>query len=160
MFKKLLSFVLALALSVSLISCSDGDGAFSYCEMSIPLTEDFYPVESEKFDATYSNGNYAVAILRISFVAAVMDGIPETLSAHDFGEIWLERCDRDANMISGDLAYCEYYEDAGGIEYFYLEAFYRSPYAYFVVLFTTAAELESTGRVDFLKFAKNVTFTT
>ena len=160
MFKRVISFVLSFALSLSLLSCAGGEDGFSYCELSIPLTEDFYAVENERFDATYSNGDYAVAILRISFVAAVMDGIPETLSAYDFGEIWLERCDRDANIRHGELAYCEYYDYAGGIEYFYLEAFYRSPYAYFVVLFTTAAELESTGRVDFLKFAKNVTFTT
>lgn len=148
-----------LALSLSLLSCSDGDGVFSYCELRIPLTEDFYSVEDENFDATYSNGDYAVAILRISFVAAVREGIPETMSAYEFGSFWIERCQREANLISGDTVYCEYYETQSNTEYFYLEAFYRSAYAYFVVLFTTPSELEEAGRVDFLKFANNVSFT-
>ena len=152
--------MLILALFSALVSCGGGDAVFSYCELRIPLTEDFSEVKNENFDVTYSNGDYAVAILRVSFVAAVKEGIPETLSASEFGEVWLEKCERDANIINGDIAYSEYYDDAGGAEYFYLEAFYRSPYAYFVVLFTTVSDLEEAGRVDFLKFANDVTFKT
>ena len=132
---------------------------FSYCELRIPLGEDFYTIKDENFDAVYSNGEYAVAILRISFVAALREGIPETMSAYEFGEFRLDRCDRPAHLKGNDTVYCEYYDRASGREYFYLEAFYRSADAYFVVLFTTDAELDDEGRAAFLNYSKGVYFT-
>ena len=134
---------------------------FSYCELKIGLSEDFYTVKDENFDAVYSNGKYTVAILRISFVAAVTENIPETMTPYEFGEFWIEKCNRDANIINDGSVYCEYYgygED-GKEEYFYLESFYRSRYAYFVVLFATDSDLEDVGRVDFLRYAGSVNFT-
>ncbi len=132
---------------------------FSYCELRLPLTDDFEEIENENFNVTYSNGNYAVAVLRISFIDAVVEGISETMSAYEFGEFWLERCDRDAKLKSDKFVYCEYEDRISSVKYYYLEAFYRSAYAYFVILFTTVPELKAQGRTDFLKYAENLYFT-
>jgi hypothetical protein len=127
--------------------------------MSISLSDDFTKVSNEDFDITYSNGKYAVAVLRISFVAAVKEGIPETMTTVEFAEFWLDKCNRSANVITTPLAYAEYYDSESGGENFYLEAFYRSKYAYFVVLFMAKAADENEGRVDFLNYAESVCFT-
>ena len=158
LFKRILSCFILISLCFSFFSCSEE--VFSYCELRLPLPDDFEQITDPNFDATYSNGNYAVAVLRISFVAAVMEGIPETMSVYEFGEMWLERSRRDANLIKDGVVYCEYNDRVSGVEYFYVEAFYRSAYAYFVILFTTSADLEDTGRVDFLKYAENLYFKT
>ena len=147
--------------TLSVVSCSDGDTAFSYCELRIGLDEDFYTVENENFDAVYSNGKYTVAILRISFVAAVSEGIPETMTPYEFGEFWIQKCAREANLIKDGSVYCEYYDYGEDSEdgYFYLESFYRSAYAYFVILFAVDSDLEQAGRADFLRYAESVNFT-
>lgn len=157
MFKRLLTLFVTVSLCLSLFSCSEE--VFSYCELRLPLPNDFEEIENENFDVTYSNGNYAVAVCRISFIDAIVEGISETMSAYEFGELWLERCKRRAKLVSDEFVYCEYKERVGGSSYYYLEAFYRSPYAYFVVLFMTVEELKTEGRNDFLKYAENLYFT-
>lgn len=159
MFKRAVIFVLIIAISFSVISCQDPDPVFSYCELVIPLTDDFKEISNDDFDISYSNGRYVVAILRISYVGAVSEGIPETMTTVEFAEFWLEKCGRSANVISSPIAYAEYYDGSSGVENFYLEAFYRSKYAYFVVLFATKSEAENEGRVDFLNYAEGVYFT-
>ena len=159
MYKRIFFLLVIIAVSFQVVSCGDGDKPVAYCEMRIPLEDGFYSVENENFDATYTNGKYLVAILRISFVAGIGEGIPETLTPYEFGEFWLDKCERYANMISDGVAYCEYYDTEGDTEHFYLEAFYRSRYAYFVVLFGTDSARESDGRVDFLSYAQGVYFT-
>lgn len=159
MFKRGMLFILIIAVVFSAVSCKDSDPVYSYCELIIPLGEDFKEVSNKDFDITYSNGEYVVAILRISYVAAVKEGIPETMTTVEFAEFWLEKCGRSANVITSPLAYAEYYDDSSGTENFYLEAFYRSKYAYFVVLFATKSEAEDEGRADFLNYAQGVYFT-
>ena len=93
-------------------------------------------------------------------VAAVNEGIAETMTPYEFGIFWIDKCGRDANIINDGAVYCEYYsEDVHGeAEVFYLEAFYRSAYAYFVILFAAPTAEEEAGRVDFLNYAKSVYF--
>ena len=161
MIKRLLLLLVCIAIILSLLtSCQDGDAIFSYCEANLPLGEEFKAVSDKNFDAVWSNGKYTVALLRISFVAAVNEGIAETMTPYEFGIFWIDKCGRDANIINDGAVYCEYYsEDVHGeAEVFYLEAFYRSAYAYFVILFAAPPAEEEAGRVDFLNYAKSVYF--
>ncbi|MBE6644765.1 MAG: hypothetical protein E7612_05225 [Ruminococcaceae bacterium] len=163
MIKRLIFLLVLIAITFSLVtSCSDGGGIFSYCEANLPLGDGFKSVSDENFDAVWSNGKYTMALLRISFVAGVSEGIAETMTPYEFGLFWLDRCARDANLIKDGSVYCEYYGfgESGAEEVFYLEAFYRSAYAYFVILFAAPAADEEAGRVDFLSYASNVYFLT
>ena len=160
MFKRIFALLCSIALCFSFISCSRNNGAkYSHCEFVIPLTEDFYKVENKDFDVSDSTGDYAVAILRISFVAGINEGIPETLTPYEFGRFWVEKCDRVAYVNDGELAYCEYYDASGVRELYYLEAFFRSRYAYFVVLFAADSEKDDSARSAFLDYASGVYFT-
>lgn len=124
------------------------------------MGKDFKSVSDKNFDAVWSNGKYTVALLRISFVAAVNEGIAETMTPYEFGLFWIDKCELDANIINGGTVYCEYYAYGtdGEAEVFYLEAFYRTAYAYFVILFAAPVTEEEAGRVDFLNYAKSVYF--
>lgn len=149
--------ILASLLTLSLVGC--GEDEYSHAELHIGLPEDFETVENASFDKTYSDGRSAVAILRLSFVACYKEGIPETMTAAEFGELWLERCNRVAYIQKeGEVSYAVYYDGVGEDEQFYLEAFYRSHYAYFVVLFATNAERAEEAEEEFLIYADSVYF--
>ena len=158
MLKRLLLTVAATLVILSMLSCSSTP-KYSHCELVIPLSNDFKEVSNEDYDATYSNGKFLVAVLRISFVAASNSGIPQTMTPYEFGNFWLDKCNRTADVISDGVAYCEYHDSSYGVEYFYLEAFYRSQYAYFVVLFAADARFEEDARTKFLGYAEDLYFT-
>ena len=159
MIKKTLALVLVILTCLSIASCSDEPIVFSHCELTIPLSEDFYEISDENFDVSYTDGNSVVAILRISHDAALNEGISNLFTAYEFGEYWIHRLERDTNLISGDGAvWCDYYEGEGTGAQYYLESFYRSKHAYFVVLFATAAGRADTYRDSFLEYAKGVKF--
>ncbi len=159
MIKKTVSAFLVVLLCFSLACCSNEPTVYSHCELTIPLAESFSEVENKDFDVTYTDGESVVAILRISFEAGLNSGISNLMSAYEFGEYWLLRCGRDAAIVRGEAIYCEYYDSEGGYEQYYLEAFYRSKHAYFVVLFTTAAENGEKNLGKFLEYAEGVKFT-
>lgn len=160
MLKRILCSALLFAFLVSLVSCG-GDGApvLSHCELRLQLPEGYASVDSDSYDAVYSNGDYMIALTRISFVAGTLEGIPETMTESEFADFYLEKCSREANVISDGVTYAEYYEPSGGTEHFYLEAFYRSPYAYFVILFASDVSREAEARGVFLDLAEKVYFT-
>jgi len=156
--KRVGTLFLVILLVLSFASCSKHKTQkYSHCELSIPLTSDFKEVADKDYDVSYSNGKYAVAVLRISFVAAVREGISETMTAHAFGEFWLERCNRRATVKTDGVSYCEYYDQASGTEFYYMEAFYRTSYAYFVLLFAAPSIYDDAAFEDFLAYARGVT---
>ena len=55
------------------------------------------------FDKCYTNGIYAVGIVRISFEAGFNQGIPETMSAAEFAHFWKTKTDRDAAVETDAL---------------------------------------------------------
>ena len=155
--KRILSPILILVMLFSLVGC--GDGGYSHAELHIGLPENFEEIENENFDKTYTDGTSVVAILRLSFVACYNEGIPETMTPYEFGDFWLKKCGRVAYMQSeGEVSYATYYDGIGADEHFYLEAFYRSHYAYFVVLFATNAERAEEAFDEFLVYADSVYF--
>ena len=158
MYKKLLTLILSLALAVSLFGCNVSP-KYSHAELVIPLPDSFSEIESEDFDAAYTDGDVAVAILRISFAAGIYEGIPETFDEEEFGRFWLQKCNRAASMERRDgVSCCEYFEFQDGIEYYYFAAFYRSMNAYFVLLFAAESGSEELYKADFLSYARGVYF--
>jgi hypothetical protein len=156
--KRIACAILSLIIILSFASC--GGTKYKYCELVLPLTEDFKKTENENFDASFTDGKIVVATVRISFVAAYNEGIPETLTPYEFGNFWVRKCGRDSEVVSEDgVSFCTYYEKEGESEYFYLESFLRSHSAYFVVLFVTAKSNEEAGRAEFLEYSKGIYFT-
>lgn len=159
MIKRVFCALLTLSLVLSFFSCAE-EKTYGHCELKIPLSEDFYEIQTDNFDISYTNGEIICAILRISFDAAVIENIPPTLSAYNFGIYYSMRCSRFVDMQKyEDVDYCTYYDTAGEDEYFYSEAFYRSQNAYFVVLFATPVENEDAWRNKILLYFADVYFT-
>ncbi len=159
MIKRVIHTLLTLAIILSLFSCEE-EKKYGHCELQIPLSQDFYDIAMNNFDVSYTNGELICAILRISFDAAVIENIPETMSAYNFGIYYSMRCSRFVEMQKyEDVDYCTYYEGEGEDRYFYMEAFYRSQNAYFVVLFATPFENENAWHDEILKYFADVYFT-
>ena len=158
MTKRILSLMLVIISLLTLFSC--GGEKYSYCEMLLPLGDEFYGVEVEDFDKAFSDGETVVAVLRISFVAANKEGFGEVLTPLEFGRFWNEKCERNADVLSGSgVFYSVYYNPSASGEDVYLEAFYRSKNAYFVLLFA-AARVDGEEQVEkFLAYASGVRFT-
>ena len=159
MIKRFLSFVLFTALLLSLLSCADEDTVIVHCEFRLSLPNGYDELESDVYDVLVTNGEYMIAVTRISFWGGMHEGIPQTMSEVEFAEFYLEKCSRNANIIKDGVTYAEYYSENGEAEHFCLEAFYRSPDAYFVVLFASHVSREETARPVFLDLAEEVTFT-
>ena len=155
--KRAISFILVFAL-LFLSSCSHAP-RYSHAELAIDLPDSFYSMNTEDFDAAFTDGAVAVAVLRISFSVGMLDGIPETLDNAEFGRLWLKRCQRAVPVQSKDgIDFCEYYEFVDGKEYYYTDAFYRSMNAYFVVLFAVLAEDAEQYKAIMHSYAKKVYF--
>ena len=156
---RLASLLLCFCMLICFVSCNRGP-RFSHAELAIMLPDSFHEMESEDFDAAFTDGQTAVGVLRISFAAALVEGIPETFDESEFGRFWLVKCNRAAAMQKKNgVNFCEYSETVSGEEYYYLAAFYRSMNAYFVVLFGTEAQKEFELRDTFLEYAGGVYFT-
>ncbi len=154
MIKRISLWLVLSILASLLISCSNKDQKYSYAELSLPLSADFYETEEENFDVAFTNGESVVAVIRLSFSAAIAEGIVETMTPTEFGKYWLKRCGRSADVKNTDsTTYATYYDNNG---YFYLEAFYRSEYAYFVVLFAADSDKEEALKPTFLNYASGV----
>lgn len=156
MFKKLLLFSVCVSFLLFAVSCKEKEKIYSHAELVIPLTEDFYDTNDPLFDVSYSNGEISVAVLRISFAAGILNGIPETFSPDRFAKYWLSQNERQAEIIvRGDYAICDYIESGT----FHLASFFRAKNAYFVILFATREALEVKWRDKMLEFSNGVYFT-
>ena len=123
------------------------------------LNEDFKEHDSDgAFDLAYSNGSLVVGIYRISFEAAVDEGVPVTMSALKFAKYHLGLTGKDAEVCEdGTVAYYTYVtEDESGTRYFYMPTFYRTPYAYFIITFITRAQDTEQSQKYFLELASTV----
>ena len=158
MCKRLIAFFTVISLMLVSVACKK-EKVYGHCERVINLDGDFYEEKNNDFDACYTNGKYVVGILRISFDAAYSDGISDALNARQFGAFWLTKCERNVEIQRHkDIDYAEYEEVVLGTEYYYLASFYRSNYAYFVVLFGTQKKDMDEGRVKFLDYSTDIYF--
>ena len=76
---RVIALMLALAVCIfALSSCSPK--VHRYCEIGLKLPSRFETTEAqESFDLALTDGRLFVGILRISFEAGIMDGIPATI---------------------------------------------------------------------------------
>ena len=136
--------ILCLVLLVSLMlpSCSR-DVRAEHCEIGIKLNRDFEKIETDgAFDLSYASDDIIVGISRLSFAAAVADGVPATLDPESFAAVYMSRSGHKEEVLQyGEVPYYTYKvkTDTGSLTY--LATFYKSPYAYFVITFIT----KSTG---------------
>ena len=157
MLKKIIALILATLSLFTFTSC--GGPKYAHCELVLNLPDSFSERESDDYDAVFSDGEVFVGILRVSFAAGVTDGIPETMTATEFGELWNDRCSRFADVKNkGGVTFSEYYDYYGGVDGYYFEAFYRSEHAYFVVLFATQKSLEEIKYNEIFNYATGVSF--
>ena len=108
-----------------------------HCELGILLPHGFEEYKGEStFDAAATNGEIIVGITRISFAAAIEDGIPATLDTDKFAREYMARAGHSEQLcMYGDVPYyC--YNDAA---YSYYYTFYKSPHAYFCITFIASA---------------------
>lgn len=155
--KGILGLALTFLCLCLLISCSE-DG-YGHAELVIPLPDTYEAFETESFDAAYTDGKSTAAILRISFEAAYKSGIPDSFMPDEFAAFYMNEVDIDCQISDGgDFAYCEYTVEQKGIEYSYLASFFRSKYAYFIVVFTTDSISYQNEKSAFLEYADGVAF--
>ncbi len=150
--------ILVLTVISLLVSC--GKKPYGHLEIVVPLGDDFEKSETEDFDVSYSNGECVVGIIRMSFAACIEAGISEAMTPKDFGAYWLTRVGRDEApvLVDESTPYATYYDSEGMSEVFYMATFYRSPYAYFVVLYSCMAQDRERLRSVFLDYAENTYF--
>lgn len=137
MAKRLLFPLIAILLVLSLASCKR-EVKMEHCELGILLPEDFALHNAEgTFDLAYSDGELVVGLVRLSYDAAILDGIPATLTREEFARFYLAESGKETKGIFeyGDCHYFTYTEVNGGISYRYTHTFYTTPYAYFVISF-------------------------
>ena len=157
--RRLVSFLLALSLALSLVGCAK-DKRVEYCELGIVLPREFEPYEADGFHAAYSDGVSFVGITRYSFVDCVENGLLTTWTPTRFAEVYLEMMEREVDegiRRHGDVPYFSYtMESSSGEELMYMPTFYRTQYAYFVITFITPKGRETSGRVEFLGYTETV----
>ncbi len=143
---KLAAIVLSLATLFSLFSCSKPK-KHELAELGIDLPDEFSDYNTDgAYDAAYSDGNMIVGMLRLSFADCTKNGVSINMSPYEWAGYYRERAlklDTAENMenlsevmVRGDSYYFTYSilgED--GEYYFYMPAFYKSEYAYFVLTF-------------------------
>ena len=149
--------ILCLVLLVSVLLCSC-EGKTEYCEIGIVLPDGYEELDSESsFDRVYANGTDAVGIFRVSFEAAIDDGVPTTLSAKKFAEYYLEQSGLVTEVEERDnIPYFVYVEEQDGQRYMHVPTFYRTPYAYFIITFTSAGGGDEEKLGEFLEIASTV----
>lgn len=152
---RLCAAILFVLLLPSLFACSR-ERVLEYCELSITLPAEFELITKEEelvslaSDAAATDGSLTVTLARLSFVAAIEDGIPDTLGPEAFAKVFATRSglklEGDATATVGDITVrISEWGDAVYYTYGYLGAeelpmraviaFYRTPYAYFAIGF-------------------------
>lgn len=149
-------FLLCAMLLAGLFGCSEKERTLSWCELSLVLTGDYEEIKSESFDKAMSDGRSVVGITRMSFEAALDDGIPTTLTPRAFAEEYKRRTEKtDCQVLdNGEVPYITYVQKADGQLLHYTVAFYRSDYAYFSVVFVTYEEYAEEYSEKFLRDMK------
>ena len=132
MIRRAFCLLIAAFISLSLIACS-GETVMEHCEIGMRLSSRFEVAELLGYDVAYSDGDLVVALTRISFTAAADEGIPASLSPEAFARLYVDKIglSRESVREYGDFPYVAY--TVGDAEV--IEAFLRTPYAYFIVSF-------------------------
>lgn len=156
MIKKIFALFLLFALILSFTSCKEN--SFTLAELTVTLPDGYTERERPSgVNMLLSDGEGIVTFRRISFIDAEGDGVPVGLSDDEFAKYFLEK-----SGISGVIAsynttpYYTYYQTSEGIRLVNIAAFLRTPYSYFIIVFSTAEEREQIGREEFFSVIDSI----
>ena len=158
--KRLLCIALVVILLFSAASCKRNDNERVYCDIAITLPEEYEDYETTStFDIAFKSGKKVVGITRISFDAGINSGIAPTHTADRFAEEYKDASGYSELEINkhGDVPYFTYtLENVLGNEYTYMPTFYRTHYAYFVIMFLCPSESFGEEKAAFLSYTESV----
>lgn len=162
MIKRLISLLLLLSCLTGLVACGDeeegGFKTFTSEELSITLSDSFYQAEDPTSNLLLTNGKMTVSFKRLSFIDAEASGVSAAYSDVRFANYFLQNSGIDSEVfMSGDTPYYTYYSE-GETRLFCLASFYRTPYAYFILIFATSADLERSARDEIFAALKTVEY--
>ena len=159
MAKRVISLLLAAVLLISLLGCS-GDVTFTCLDINLTLPSGYHEADAgDGANMLLTNNKSTVTVKRLSIVDAEKDGISGSYSAKQFAEFFLVNNELEGSITTyGDVPYYSYYDTATATELFCISAFYRTPYAYFIVIFATSAENEDAARKEFFDIMSSVTY--
>lgn len=150
--------LMLILIALSLVGCSDEAMTFSHCELSLVTDGGFEERESADYDLLLSNGEIAIGVLRLSFLAALDLGISDTYTAKGFAAFRMHETKKsDEIKMHADVPYFTYTEERENGDYYYTVAYFRSMYAYFEVAFASAYNDEATNS-EILKIIEEIYF--
>lgn len=159
MTRRTLSVILILAALLSLFGCS-GTKDYTYCEIGFSLPASYRQIDaSTDFDMAFESGESVIGVRRLSFDAIIKEGILDTHTPLAFASIYRDRLGvSDASPIFEHeyIPYFTYILTTASGRYVYMPTFYRTPYAYFVIILISKNELNEGGRVKFLEICESV----
>ncbi len=155
--KNTCALLVLVSVFVSIVGCSRYV-EYSHCELAITMPREYEQVDIDEFDLALSNGEAIVGMIRLSFEAAVQEGINSTHSPESFAELYTLMIGREdvEIMQHGDVPYFTYTREGESADYFYMQTFYRTHHAYFIISFICPLTLESGYRVEFLACTERV----
>lgn len=160
MSRRIISLLLAALMLFSLFGCDKDNGERVWCDIAITLPEEYEEYEaSDTFDLAFRNERRVVGITRISFDAGINSGIAPTHTAYRFAEEYRDASGYDSAEIieRGDVPYFSYtLENALGNEYFYMPTFYRTHYAYVIIMFICPLDEAEEQKEIFLGYTESV----
>ena len=159
MTKRIISALVMLALSISLFACGDSV-TFTCLDINLTLPNGYFETDAgEGANMLLTNNESTVSIKRLSIVDAEKQGISGSYSAKQFAEFFLINNELGGMLASnGDVPYYSYYDTTGTVELFCISAFYRTPYAYFIIIFATSSDREDAARDEFFDVMSSVTY--
>ncbi len=162
MLRRFFSLILIVSLSLAVFSCEkDEEPKYEYCEIGIDLADDYRPYDSEgAFNAAYTDDSSIVGIVRISYADCASMSISAAWTPRMLADYFLAESPYSSLSsveMRGVTPYYTYTEvDENGDEYFAIQSFYRTEYAYVVITFITSKAREEAGRYEFLRYIDSV----
>ena len=149
--KRAVTLLILICLCLTLGACASSN-EFIHAELTITVPDGFQQQDAGgRADMLLTNGEATVALTRFSFSNS---SVPPALSTDDFAEYYMHKTEVEATLYNyRDIPYYTYRD--GGTGLFCTAVFYRTPYAYFTVLF--AARDEAEWRERFLEIADTAT---
>ena len=159
MLKRIISLFVLVGMAVSLIGCG-GDVTFTCLDINITLSNGYFEADAGKSaNMLLTNNESTVSIKRLSVVEAEEQGISGSYSAKQFAEFFLRNNELEGKVAShGDVPYYSYYDTSSSVRLFCISAFYRTPYAYFIIIFATSPDREAEAREEFFDAMSSVTY--
>lgn len=159
MLKKIIGLIIVLSVTLSCDSCG-GTKSFTCADLTMTFPSAYEEADAEgEANMLLTDGKSTVSIKRLSFIDAEKQGVNSSYSDAQFAKFFLINSGIDGTVSTySDVPYYTYYDDAGSVRLFCVAAFYRTPYAYFIVIFATSADREREVRDEFFEIITTATY--